>query len=133
MSKKSGKPTVALRTPDEGEAPPGIVAFVAGTKAPTSAGPLAPARAPVTPRAAAPSSETAKQPDSQAAGQPDRPMVNGRVLLPRKDGQNVRRMTIYMKPELAAELAMARAQTGKDISEMIGVAVEAYLSARRAK
>ena len=53
-----------------------------------------------------PSVDGTRQPAVQTAGQSERPMLNGRVLLPRKDGQGVRRMTIYMRPDLATALAL---------------------------
>jgi len=47
----------------------------------------------------------------------------GRGIVKRADGQFRRRMTIYLPPELATELAVVCAKTAKDLSDVTAEAL----------
>lgn len=51
-----------------------------------------------------------------------------RGLVQRQDGRVRRRMTVYLPPDLARELAVRCAATGEDISDAVSAAVQAYLA-----
>jgi hypothetical protein len=51
-----------------------------------------------------------------------------RKTLVRADGRELRKQTIYFDPDLSVRLAVYCAQTGKDLSEVVGVAVSHFLA-----
>jgi hypothetical protein len=50
-----------------------------------------------------------------------------RGVLPRADGREVKRMTVYMPPDLAKRLAVYCAESDRDISDVVSEAVEKRL------
>jgi hypothetical protein len=56
-----------------------------------------------------------------------REKVLPRGVLPRADGREVKRMTIYMPPELAKRLAVYSAESDRDISDVVSEAVAKLL------
>ena len=92
------KPVVALRRP-----PASVDAFVVGSDVQTSG---------------SPDVQTPKHPDVQASE---------RSVVVRKDGRRRRRTTIYFEPELARELKVFCASTGRELSSVVSEAVAAYI------
>lgn len=56
----------------------------------------------------------------------------GRAVLVRKDGRQVRRTTIYMEVELAKRVGIHAVERGIDQTQIIQEALEEYLSKRKA-
>lgn len=61
-----------------------------------------------------------------------RPRSEGRVVLVRQDGRQVRRTTIYMEVELAKRVGIHAVERGVDKTQIIQEALEEYLAKRRA-
>lgn len=70
-----------------------------------------------------PSAREAERPNVQVPDSAPR----GRSLVARADGRVRRRMTIYLPPPLARELAMYCAAEGVDLSDVVADAVAAHL------
>jgi hypothetical protein len=94
------KPTVAIRRP-----PSDAEAFVAGqTKAP-------------------------KRSDVQTSKRSDAPAATTRPgIVQRKDGRERRRLTVYLSPKLATQLAVHCAGQGLEMSDVIEQALAAHLA-----
>lgn len=68
----------------------------------------------------------------KSAPQPTRSRPEGRAVLVRKDGRQVRRTTIYMEVELAKRVGIHAVERGVDQTQIIQEALEEYLSKRKA-
>ena len=49
-----------------------------------------------------------------------------RLTLKRQDGRELRKMTLYLQPDLARRLAVRSAETGADMSEIVALALDAF-------
>ena len=92
------KPVVALRRP-----PASIESFVAGSDVQASG---------------SPNVQTLRHLDAQ---------TSERSVVVRKDGRRRRRTTVYFSPELARELKVYCASSGREISSVVSEAVAAYI------
>jgi hypothetical protein len=52
-----------------------------------------------------------------------------RSSIKRQDGRELRKMTLYLKPDLARALAVKAAETGEDMSQIVSDALGAWLKA----
>jgi hypothetical protein len=68
----------------------------------------------------------------QPAPKPARSRREGRAVLVRKDGRQVRRTTIYMEVELAKRVGIHAVERGIDQTQIIQEALEEYLGKRKA-
>ena len=59
---------------------------------------------------------------------PSSAQASRRPVLRRQDGRELRKMTIYLSPDVAQQLAVSSAQTGMDMSEIVNSALESWLT-----
>jgi len=99
----SKKPAVALRKPPPAVDPKIAEQFVRGVVAPTQA------------------------PGAKAPGKPHGRGPR-RSFITRADGRELRRMTVYLPPDLARRLAVYAAKTDSDISAAIATICDDFLA-----
>lgn len=68
-----------------------------------------------------------KKESAQASSLPS-VQASKRSTLKRRDGRELRKMTLYLQPELGRRLAVRSAETGADMSEIVSLALDAYLN-----
>lgn len=62
------------------------------------------------------------------AFKPSSAQTSRRPVLRRQDGRELRKMTIYLTPDVAKSLAVRSAQSGLDMSEIVNSALEEWLA-----
>ncbi len=97
--------------------------------------PLTPRR-PLTPRSPAEAVEAfvshgPERPGVPAPVEPSQEFPRGPGLVRRASGRVRRRMTVYLPPELARELALHAVTQGEDVSDIVAAAVAKHLEGAR--
>lgn len=62
------------------------------------------------------------------AFKPSSVQTSRRPVLRRQDGRELRKMTLYLTPDVASALAIRAAQSGLDMSEIVNSALEEWLA-----
>ncbi len=123
------KPQVQLRKPPS--VPANADAFVASAQA---SKPLDPQALELSGVQEAKRSEPVKPMEIQArlltpeAFKPSSVQMSRRPVLRRQDGRELRKMTLYLTPDVASALAIRAAQSGLDMSEIVNSALEEWLA-----
>lgn len=130
------KPAIGLRKPPPVVVPLEADAFVSGASVqasnpPSTQTPERPepqtsersnAKAPKPPNA-----QTSKRSGAQRSKRPDVQTSRPKSIVTRTDGRELRRMTVYLPPDLAKRLAVRCVEMDREMSDAVAEAVDAWL------